>query len=202
MTSPQIFTQEVANTQAQSVYTRLYKERAIFLHGFLEDVKGDEIAAQLIALDTIASKEITLYLSNGGGDLWQFFAIIDAMAYIKSPVSVVCIGGAFSAGAGILASGKKGRRFITSHSRVLIHQASGGAEYQTAKDLDIRNRDIQQCNQMYIDCLAKNTGKTKRQIVAAIDRDNWMTAREAVRFGLADAVITKKPQQRRNDGGR
>ena len=180
--------------RAFDIYSRLLKERIIFLTGEVNDETASLICAQLLFLEAEnPDKEISFYINSPGGVVTAGLAILDTMNYIKCPVSTVCMGQACSMGSLLLTCGAKGRRFALPNSRVMIHQPSGGFQGQ-ATDMEIQVKEIlglkKRLNQIYVE----QTGKTLKEIEDAMERDNFMNAEEAQKFGLIDAVIQKKEE--------
>ena len=178
--------------RAFDIYSRLLKERIVFLTGEVNDEVASLICAQLLFLEAEnPDKEISFYINSPGGVVTAGLAILDTMNYIKCPVSTVCLGQACSMGSLLLTCGEKGRRFALPNARVMIHQPSGGFQGQ-ATDMEIHVKEIlaikKRLNQIYVE----QTGKTLQEIEAALERDNFMTAEEALKFGLIDAVVHKK----------
>ena len=178
--------------RAFDIYSRLLKERIVFLTGEVNDEVASLICAQLLFLEAEnPDKEISFYINSPGGVVTAGLAILDTMNYIKCPVSTVCMGQACSMGSLLLTCGEKGRRFALPNARVMIHQPSGGFQGQ-ATDMEIHVKEIlaikKRLNQIYV----AQTGKTLKEIEEAMERDNFMTAEEALKFGLIDAVVQKK----------
>jgi ATP-dependent Clp protease protease subunit len=179
--------------RAYDIYSRMLKERIIFLVGPIDDHVSSLICAQLLFLEAEnPNKEIALYVNSPGGIVTSGLAIYDTMQYIKAPVSTVCIGQAASMGSLLLQAGEPGRRFATPNARVMLHQPSGGAQGQ-ATDIEIHAREIlairERLNQIYV----KHTGQDIETIRRALERDNFMTAADARTFGLIDEVFEKRP---------
>lgn len=178
--------------RAYDIYSRLLKERIVFLSGDVEDTMANLIIAQLLFLESEDNKkDITLYINSPGGHIHSGMAIIDTMNFIKCDVSTVCIGMAASMGAMILSEGAKGKRFTLPNSQVMIHQPLGGAEGQ-ASDIAIAAENILKSRVLLYKMLAKNTGKTLSQIEKDADRNYWMRGDEAVKYGIVDKIITKR----------
>ncbi len=180
--------------RAFDIYSRLLKERIVFLTGEVNDEVASLICAQLLFLEAEnPDKEISFYINSPGGVVTSGLAILDTMNYIKCPVSTVCMGQACSMGSLLLTCGEKGRRFALPNARVMIHQPSGGFQGQ-ATDMEIHVKEIlaikKRLNQIYVE----QTGKPLPEIEEAMERDNFMTAQEALKFGLIDAVIQKKEE--------
>ena len=180
--------------RAFDIYSRLLKERIVFLTGEVNDEVASLICAQLLFLEAEnPDKEISFYINSPGGVVTSGLAILDTMNYIKCPVSTVCMGQACSMGSLLLTCGEKGRRFALPNARVMIHQPSGGFQGQ-ATDMEIHVKEIlaikKRLNQIYME----QTGKSLKEIEEAMERDNFMTAEEALKFGLIDAVVQKKEE--------
>lgn len=192
MLIPTVIEKTQYGERAYDIYSRLLKDRIIFLGGEINDQIANSVIAQLLHLEQEDSnKDIQLYVNSPGGYIFAGMAIYDAMQHIKPDVSTIAIGMAASMGAVILSGGKKGKRFILPHSEVMIHQPLGGAEGQ-ASDIEIRAKKILQQKALLYKLLATNTGQKASKIEADGDRDYWMTAEEAVKYGIVDAVIKDK----------
>ena len=181
--------------RAFDIYSRLLKERIVFLTGQVNDDVASLICAQLLFLEAEnPKKEISFYINSPGGVVTSGLAILDTMNYIKCPVSTVCMGQAASMGSLLLTCGAKGRRFALPNARVMIHQPSGGFQGQ-ATDMEIHVREIlsikARLNQIYVE----QTGQSLKTIEAAMERDNFMTAQEAKQCGLIDEVITTREEK-------
>ncbi len=171
------------------IYSRLLKDRIIFLGTPIDDTVANAVIAQMLFLDSQNSDEdIKLYLNTPGGLVTAGLAIYDTMQYVKSPVSTICIGTAASMGAVLLAAGEKGKRFILPNSEVMLHQVMGGAEGQ-AIDIKIRAEHILRIKERLNKILAKHTGQTIARIEKDTDRDFYMTAEEAKEYGIVDKII-------------
>ena len=178
--------------RAYDIYSRLLKDRIIFLGSGVNDDVANSIIAQLLFLESEDSeKDITLYINSPGGSVFSGLAIMDTMDYIKPDVSTVCMGMAASMGAMLLSAGTKGKRYALPNSEVMIHQPLGGAEGQ-ASDIEITARHIIRIKEQLTDMLVEATGQTKERVSQDMDRDYWMTADEAKKYGLVDKVIKKK----------
>ena len=178
--------------RAFDIYSRLLKERIVFLTGEVNDEVSSLICAQLLFLEAEnPDKEISFYINSPGGVVTAGLAILDTMNYIKCPVSTVCLGQACSMGSLLLTCGEKGRRFALPNARVMIHQPSGGFQGQ-ATDMELHGKEILAINKRLNQIYVEQTGKTLKEIEAAMERDNFMTAEEALKFGLIDAVVHKK----------
>jgi ATP-dependent Clp protease protease subunit len=177
--------------RAYDIYSRLLKERIIFLGTGVTDDVANAIIAQMLFLDSQdAKKDINLYINSPGGIVTAGLAIYDTMQYVKADVSTICIGTASSMAAVLLAAGKKGKRFILPNAEVMLHQVMGGAEGQ-AIDIKIRAEHILRTKDRINDILVKHTGQTLKKIEQDTDRDFYLTAEEAIQYGLADKIINK-----------
>lgn len=175
--------------RAYDIYSRLLKERIVFLGEEVTDVTASLVVAQLLFLESEdPNKDIHLYINSPGGSVTAGMAIYDTMQYVKCDVSTICIGMAASMGAFLLAGGKKGKRFALPNSEIMIHQPSGGAQGQ-ASDIKINADHILKIRDRLNKLLAENTGKPIETIEADTERDNWLGADEAVAYGLVDEVI-------------
>lgn len=175
--------------RAYDIYSRLLKDRIIFLGGPIDDVVANSIIAQLLFLDSQNQKEdIKLYINSPGGQVTSALAIYDTMQYVKSDVSTICIGMAASAAALLLASGKKGKRIILPNGEVMIHQVMGGAQGQ-ATDIDIHARHILKIKQKLNEILSKHTGQPLARVEKDAERDYFMSAAEAKKYGVIDKVL-------------
>ncbi len=178
--------------RAYDIYSRMLKERVVFLVGPVEDHMANLIVAQLLFLESEnPDKDIHLYINSPGGAVNAGLAIYDTMQFIKADVSTVCVGQAASMGALILAGGAKGKRFALPHARMMVHQPMGGFQGQAA-DIDIHAREIMRVRERLNQILVKHTGRNKEQIREDTDRDYFMEGDEAARYGLIDAVIEKR----------
>lgn len=189
---PTVLEKTSLGERAYDIYSRLLKDRIIILSGPINDEIASLVVAQLIFLENEdPKKDITLYINSPGGAVHAGMGIIDTMNFIKCDVSTVCIGMAASMGAMILSAGTKGKRFVLPNSEVMIHQPLGGAEGQ-ASDIAIAAENILKTRKILYKMLAENTGKTMEQIEKDADRNYWMGASEAVKYGIVDKVITKR----------
>ncbi len=178
--------------RAYDIYSRLLKDRIIFLGEPIDDNMANIIIAQLLFCESEdPKKDIKLYIHSPGGSVSAALAILDTMNHIKPDVSTICVGIAASAAAVLLSSGTKGKRFILPNAEVMIHQVMGGAEGQ-ASDIAIRAKHIARTKDTLNKILAKNTGKTPSEIEKDSDRDNFMTAEEAKKYGLVDEILKPK----------
>jgi len=178
--------------RAYDIYSRMLKERVIFLVGPVEDHMSNLIVAQLLFLESEnPDKDIHLYINSPGGAVTAGLAIYDTMQYIKPEVSTVCIGQAASMGALLLTGGAKGKRFCLPHARMMVHQPLGGFQGQ-ATDIEIHAREILRVRERLNTIMVKHTGRTMEQIEQDTDRDYFLDGTEAVNFGLIDTVIEKR----------
>jgi ATP-dependent Clp protease protease subunit len=192
---PIVIEQTNRGERSFDIYSRLLKDRIIFLGTPIDDQIGNLIMAQLIHLESEDSdKDIHLYINSPGGDITSLFAIYDTMMYIKPDVSTIVMGQAASAAAVLLAAGTKGKRYALPHSRVLIHQPHGGAQGQ-AVDIEIQAREILRYRKLLDELLAEHTGQTFEKISKDTDRDFIMTAEQAKEYGLIDDVIVSRKEQ-------
>ena len=189
---PTVIEQTSRGERAYDIYSRLLKERVIFVTGEVEDNMANLIVAQLLFLEAEnASKDIFLYINSPGGSVTAGLAIYDTMQFIKPDVQTICLRQACSMGSFLLAGGQKGKRFALPNSSILIHQPLGGFRGQ-ASDIQIHAREIQKTKDRLNNLLSFHTGKPLEQIQLDTDRDNFMTAQEAKEYGLIDEVITKR----------
>ncbi len=190
---PMVVEQSSRGERAYDIYSRLLKERIIFLTGAVYDQVSSLICAQLLFLESEnPNKDISFYINSPGGVVSAGLAIYDTMQYIRSPVSTVCIGMAASMGSLLLTAGAKGKRFALPNARVMVHQPSGGAQGQ-ATDIEIQAREIlelrKRLNQIYV----RHTGQPVEAIEAKLERDSYMSAEEARDWGLIDQVVAERP---------
>ena len=169
------------------VYDKLFEQRMLFLKGPLEDKNGDQLVAQLLALDADSDKDITLYINSPGGIITGMFALYDTIQLLQSKVNTRCVGLAASAAAFLLCTGT-GNRSATENARIMIHQPLGGAR-GTAKDIEIQAKNIVWMRERINEIMAGKTNKPVEQIAKDTDRDFWMTAAEATEYGLIDGVV-------------
>ncbi len=195
MLVPTVIEKSDTGERAFDIYSRLLKDRVIFVQGEVNDHMASLIVAQLLFLESEDSKkDITLYVNSPGGSVSSGLAMIDTMNFIKPDVSTVCMGMAASMGAMILMSGKRGKRFILPHSEVMIHQPLGGMQGQ-ASDMEIHAKHILETKEILYKLIEKNTGQDYKQVVTDCDRDNFIRAKEAVtygKYGLVDEIIKKR----------
>lgn len=178
--------------RAYDIYSRLLKERIIFLDGEIDDAGADLVVAQLLFLENEdPKKDISLYINSPGGSVTAGLAIYDTMQYISSDVSTICMGQAASMAALILAAGAEGKRMILPSARVMIHQPWGGVQGQ-ASDVSIHAKEIIRLKKLSIDYLARHTGQTAEKIAADIERDHFMTAEDAKAYNIVDKILYKE----------
>lgn len=190
---PMVVEQSARGERAYDIYSRLLKERVIFLVGQVEDHMANLIVAQMLFLESEnPDKDIHLYINSPGGSVTAGMSIYDTMQFIKPDVSTMCIGQAASMGAFLLAGGTKGKRFCLPNSRMMIHQPLGGFQGQ-ASDIEIHTREILGIRDKLNKLLAHHTGQTIKTIAKDTDRDNFMDGKSAVDYGLIDAVLDKRP---------
>jgi ATP-dependent Clp protease, protease subunit len=176
--------------RAYDIYSRLLKDRIIFIGTPIDDQIANSVIAQLLYLESEdSSKDIKLYINSPGGSVSAGFAIYDTMQYIKPDVTTICVGLAASMGAFLLSSGKKGKRFSLPNSKIMIHQVMGGTQGQ-ASDIKIQAEEILKVKDSLNKILAKNTGKPLKQVEKDTDRDYYMTAQESVDYGLVDKIVS------------
>jgi ATP-dependent Clp protease protease subunit len=191
---PTVIETTARGERAFDIFSRLLRERIVFLGTPVDDTVANLIVAQLLLLEgEDPEKDIRLYINSPGGSVTAGFAIYDTIQHIRSDVSTICLGQAASMGAFILTSGKKGKRFALPHSRILIHQPLGGAQGQ-ATDIEIQAREILRVKRQLNELMAQHTGQSVKQIEKDTDRDNIMTAEEAKEYGLVDEVIARLDQ--------
>ena len=189
---PIVVEQTGRSERAFDIYSRLLKERIIFLGTPVEDTMASLVIAQLLFLEAEDSeKDIYLYINSPGGIISSGMGIYDTMQYIKPDVATICLGQAASMGAFLLAGGAKGKRSALPNSRIMIHQPMGGAEGQ-ATDIKIQAEEIIRIKKQLNTILSKNTGQTIKKIEADTDRDNYLSAKEAKNYGLIDTILTKR----------
>lgn len=191
MYSPTVIEDTGKGERAYDIYSRLLKDRIIFLGTEIDDQVANSIVAQLLFLEAEdPEKDIIMYINSPGGVVTAGMAIYDTMNYIKPDVQTVCLGQAASMGALLLSSGAKGKRYALENARIMIHQPLGGAKGQ-ATDIHIQAKEILRIKEMTAKILAKNTGKSIKKIHADTERDNFMSAEEAVEYGLIDKVFRR-----------
>jgi ATP-dependent Clp protease, protease subunit len=190
---PMVVEQTARGERAFDIYSRLLKERIIFLTGPVFDQVASVICAQLLFLESDnPSKDISLYINSPGGVVSAGLAIYDTMQYIRSPVSTLCIGQAASMGSLLLCAGAKGKRYATPNSRIMVHQPSGGAQGQAA-DIEIQAREILTLRKRLNEIYVRHTNQTLEAIENKLERDSYMSAEEARDYGLVDQVVENRP---------
>jgi ATP-dependent Clp protease protease subunit len=190
---PMVVEQTNRGERAYDIYSRLLKERIIFITDGIEDHLASLVCAQLLFLESEnPNKDIALYINSPGGVVTSGLAIYDTMQYVRPDISTMCIGQAASMGSLLLAAGAKGKRFCLPHARVMVHQPSGGAQGQ-ATDIEIQAREILAMRARLNEIYVKHTGQPLSTIEAAVERDKFMSPAEAKEFGLIDEVMTSRP---------
>ncbi|AIT28575.1 MULTISPECIES: ATP-dependent Clp endopeptidase proteolytic subunit ClpP [Bordetella] len=189
---PMVVEQSGRGERAYDIYSRLLRERLIFLVGPVNDATANLVVAQLLFLESEnPDKDISFYINSPGGSVYAGMAIYDTMQFVKPDVSTLCTGLAASMGAFLLAAGKKGKRFSLPNSRIMIHQPSGGAQGQ-ASDIQIQAKEILDLRERLNRILAENTGQPVERIAIDTERDNFMSAQDAVSYGLVDKVLARR----------
>ena len=190
---PMVVEQSARGERSFDIYSRLLRERVIFLTGQVEDNMANLIVAQMLFLEAEnPDKDIHLYINSPGGSVSAGLAMFDTMNFIKPDVSTICMGGAYSMGSFLLAAGEKGKRYALANARVMIHQPSGGAQGQ-ATDIEINAREILKIRERLNKILAERTGQPLEKIARDVERDYWLDAQEAKEYGLIDEVLEKRP---------
>lgn len=191
---PMVIEQSGRGERAYDIYSRLLKERVVFLVGQVDEVTANLIVAQLLYLESEnPDKEVYFYINSPGGTVSAGLAIYDTMQFIKPDVSTLCVGQAASMGALLLAAGAKGKRFCLPNSRVLIHQPMGGFQGQ-ASDIEIHAKEILYLRQRLNEIMAKHTGQSIETIEKDTDRDNFLSGEDAVKYGIADRVLVSRTE--------
>jgi ATP-dependent Clp protease protease subunit len=191
---PMVVEQTARGERAYDIYSRLLKDRVVFIVGGIDDNVANVVVAQLLFLESEnPDKDIHLYINSPGGIVTAGLAIYDTMQFIKPDVSTICIGQAASMGSLLLAGGAKGKRFCLPHSRIMIHQPSGGFQGQ-ASDIDIHAKEVLKLRARLNEILAKHTGQPVERIERDSDRDNFMDGSSAVEYGLIDTVLEKRAE--------
>lgn len=191
MNVPIIVEKDIDSEHSYDIFSRLLKERIIFISGEINDMLANNVIAELLYLDSISNDDIYLYINSPGGSVTAGMAIYDTMNFIKSDVATICIGIAASMAAFLLSSGKKGKRSVLPNADVMIHQPLGGAEGQ-ASDIKIAADRIICIRKRLNKILASNTGQSLKKIERDTERDNYLSAREALSYGLVDEIIKKE----------
>jgi ATP-dependent Clp protease protease subunit len=190
---PMVVEQSARGERSFDIFSRLLRERVIFLTGQVEDHMANLIVAQLLFLEAEnPDKDIHLYINSPGGSVSAGLAIFDTMNFIKPEVSTICMGGAYSMGSFLLAAGERGKRYALANARVMIHQPSGGAQGQ-ATDIEINAREILKTRARLNEILAERTGQPVEKIEKDVERDYWLDAKEAKEYGLIDEVLERRP---------
>jgi ATP-dependent Clp protease protease subunit len=191
---PMVIEQSGRGERAYDIYSRLLKERVVFLVGPVNDITANLVVAQLLFLESEnPDKDISFYINSPGGSVSAGMAIYDTMQFIKPDVSTLCVGLAASMGSFLLAAGAKGKRYALPNSRVMIHQPSGGTQGQAA-DIEIQAREILFLRERLNSLLAKHTGKSVAEISKDTERDNFMGAEDAMKYGIIDKVLVNRAQ--------
>ncbi len=191
---PIVVEQNNRGERSYDIYSRLLKDRIIFLSGPIDDSVANVVIAQMLFLESEnPDKDIHLYINSPGGSVTAGMAIYDTMQYIKPDVSTICVGLAASMASILLMAGKKGKRYALPHSEVMIHQPLGGYEGQ-ASDIAIHAKNILRIREEMYDVIVKHTGKDKETVAADTDRDNFLTAEEAQKYGIIDQVVNREPE--------
>ena len=190
---PMVVEQTARGERAYDIYSRLLKERVVFIVGPIDDYMANIVVAQMLYLESEnPEKEISLYINSPGGVVTAGLAIYDTMQFVKPHVSTMCVGQAASMGAVLLAAGEKGKRFCLPHARIMIHQPLGGFQGQAA-DMEIHAREMLETRDRLNKILAKHTGQSVEKIKHDTDRDNFMLSEEAKAYGLIDHILEKMP---------
>ncbi len=187
---PVVVEKELDGERSYDIFSRLLKERIIFISGEINDALANSVIAELLYLDSINNDDISIYINSPGGAVTSGMAIYDTMNFVKSDVSTICVGMAASMGAFLLSSGCRGKRYALPNSDIMIHQPLGGAEGQ-ATDIKIASDRIIDIRKRLNKILSKNTGVNLRKIERDTERDNYMSAKEALEYGLVDKIIEK-----------
>jgi len=174
-----------------NVFSRLIQDRIVFLSGEVDSLSMDTMIAQMLYLNSVDNRDISLYINSPGGDVLAGLSLIDTMNYIEPDVSTTCMGMAASMGAVLLSCGSKGKRFVLPHSRVMIHQVSSSA-HGVLKDLEIELEQTKRCKEDLYRILSENCGKTFEEIERDCDRNFWLIGEESVQYGIADKVLKKE----------
>jgi ATP-dependent Clp protease protease subunit len=189
---PIVVEQTARGERSYDIYSRLLKDRIVFVVGPIDDYMANVVVAQLLFLESEnPDKEISLYINSPGGIVTAGLSIYDTMQFVKPDVSTMCIGQAASLGSLLLAGGAKGKRYCLPHSRMMIHQPSGGFQGQ-ATDIDIHAREILKIRERLNEIMAKHTGQTVERVERDMERDNFMDAKAAVEYGLVDSMLAKR----------
>jgi ATP-dependent Clp protease protease subunit len=196
---PMVVEQTARGERAFDIYSRMLKERIVFLMGPVDDHIASLITAQLLFLEADnPDKDISLYINSPGGIVTSGLAVYDTMQYIRCDVSTICIGQAASMGSLLLCAGAAGKRYCLPHARIMTHQPSGGFQGQ-ATDIEIHAREILAVKQRLNEIYVKHTGRTLAEVEARMERDTFMTAEQAKEFGIVDAIFEKRPAKPRSE---
>ena len=196
---PIVVEQTARGERSYDIYSRLLKDRVIFMTGVVEDHMANLIVAQLLFLESEnPDKDIHLYINSPGGSITAGLSIYDTMQFIQPDVSTMCVGQAASMGAMLLAGGAKGKRLALPHSRMMIHQPSGGAQGQ-ASDIEIQANEIIELRRILNVLLSVNTGQSEKSIAQDTERDNFLSAKEALDYGLVDKVIERREDNKKSE---
>ena len=191
---PMVVEQTARGERAYDIYSRLLKERVVFIVGAMEDYMANLVVAQLLFLESEnPDKDIHIYINSPGGSVSAGLAVYDTMQFVKSDVSTICIGQAASMGALLLAGGAHGKRFALPHSRIMVHQPSAGFQGQ-ATDINIHATEVLELKARLNAIMAKHTGKDVKRIEADLERDNFMSAEAAVKYGIIDTVLSERTE--------
>lgn len=191
---PMVLEQDGRSERSFDLYSRLLRDRIIFLTGEVEDHMSNLIVGQLLYLESVdPDKDISLYINSPGGVVTAGLGIRDTMNFIKPDVSTICVGQACSMGAMLLTAGAKGKRYILPDARVMFHQPSGGARGM-ASDIEIQYREIQKMKERLSDMVVEGTGQTREVVDKVMDRDTFLSAQEALDFGCVDRIITRREE--------
>ena len=187
---PMVIEKSADGERSYDIFSRLLKDRIVFVNGEVNDVMSDPVVAQLLFLESVdPDKDINMYINSPGGSVTAGLAIYDTMNYIKPDVRTICVGQAASMGAMLLSNGTKGKRISLPSSRIMIHQVSGGAE-GSMPDVRIRAREMERLNDMLTKYMSENVGKKLVDVKTAMDRDNFMSPTEAIEFGIIDKIVS------------
>lgn len=192
---PVVVEKELGSEKSYDIFSRLLKDRIVFITGEIDDAMANNVIAELLYLDSINNNDINLYINSPGGSVSAGMAIYDTINFLASDVSTTCLGIAASMASFLLAAGKKGKRFILPNADVMIHQPLGGAQGQ-ATDIKIASDRIISLRKRLNKCLAKNTGQSLKKIEKDTERDNYLDAREAVDYGIVDKIILEKEKRK------
>ncbi len=189
---PMVVEQTARGERAYDIYSRLLKERIVFIVGAIDDHVANVVVAQLLFLESEnPEKDISIYINSPGGAVTSGLAIYDTMQFVRAPVSTICVGQAASMGALLLAGGEKGKRYILPHSRVMIHQPWGGFQGQVT-DIDIHAREMKLLRDQLNAILSRHTGRPIEEIARDTERDNFMGTEEAIAYGIVDAALERR----------